>query len=402
MRNVLSHPSSSLDVTMLWKIMLMWAAFLALHFLSLLLPHRQYSELGSVNLGLQWLIFLLCFRMTRRDVREFKPALINLAVLFGFSILQYLSIFVGPVIFRNETYASVYYHEYVNKFGHTAILALAVLYLIVEYRFLKWSTLKKYAVTISIAGLILIPLYYPCLKDPLQLYRTEEYSGYLAIKSAHDAIQKERGGEPTQAEVVEKALTSRKQQSGALTAEDIVRERNRLNELTRYLENGGDLILFWKPLNLNTVYANGALVAFIFGFYILKFRRDTPHGAYFEKIIFLFLIFCSLEALHSWTYAQSVNTALYYSIHDVAQYLIIAVLLGFVYVCSVRLRFLLSPVGQYYERQIILQPERISRWRDEIDRLVLRSFLQKTPFVGRLGTLEPKEKTQQPNTKGEV
>ena len=136
-------------------------------------------------------------------------------------------------------------------------------------------------------------------------------------------------------------------------------------------------------------------------FYFLKYRNDKPHGAYFEKVIFLLFILCALEALHSWTYAQSTDASLYYSIYDVAQYLIIAVLLALVYVCSIRLRFLLSPIGLYYERKILVQPEKISRWRDEIDSLILRSFLVKTPFVGRLGTLEPNDKPQQPNVKGE-
>ena len=205
---------------MLQKIIVIWMVFLALHFGSLLLPHRQYSELGSVNVGLQFLLFLLCFEMARKDVKVFKPALINLSIFFGFSVLLYLSIFVGTVLFKGEQYASVYYHEYVNKFGLNAVLVLAVVYLIMDNMFQKLTTISKYLITLVIAGAILVPLYYPYFRDPLHLYRTEEYSRYLDLKSAHDTILKEKGTEPTEAEIVRSVIMSKNQHSATVDAED--------------------------------------------------------------------------------------------------------------------------------------------------------------------------------------
>jgi cytochrome c biogenesis protein CcdA len=337
--------------------------------------------------------------MARKDVKAYRPALINLGILFCFSVLLYATNFMGTALFRDEPYISVYYHEYVNKFGYNALLAFAVVYLIVDFWFQKKRTITKYAFTFCISAALLVPLYYPYFEDPLHLYRTEEYSRYLEVKIAHNTLMEEKGINPTQAEINQQVLRRRSQTLGAMGVEDRGREEREIERLSAYLANGSEVVLFWKPLNIDTVYVNVILLGLLILFYFAKFFHDRPHGAYFEKITFLLFLFCSLEALHSWAFTKSADAQLYYSIHSIGQYLIIGVLLGLVYVCSVRLRFLVSPIGQYYERQILLRPERISRWRDEIDQLVLKSFLQKTPFADRLGVLEKDENPLQSNIK---
>ncbi|MGA9364957.1 MAG: hypothetical protein WBW16_11395 [Bacteroidota bacterium] len=376
---------------MMWKIVFVWVAYLVLHFGSQILPHREIPILGSVNFGLQFLLFLICVQMARRDAKAYRPALINLAALFGFSILLYVSIFMGSVLFRDEPYISVYYHEYVNKIGYNALLALTVVYLVVDFWLQKKRTVTKYALTFCFSAALLVPLYYPYFQDPLHLYRAEEYSRYLEIKAAYDTLTKEKGTDPTQAEVSRMVLRARSQSPGADEAGTDGRGRLEIERLSGQLGHESEIVLFWKPLNLDTVYVNLALVGLLIVFYFVKFFCDRPQGAYFEKITILLFLFCSLEALHSWAFTRSVDTELYYSIHSIGQSLIVAVLLALVYVCSVRLRFLLSPVGRYYERQVLLRPERISRWRDEIDQLILKSLLRKTPFVGRLAVLERDE-----------
>jgi hypothetical protein len=373
---------------MMWKIVLVWVAYLVLHYGSQVLPHRAVPTPGSVNFGLQFLVFLLCFHMARKDVRAFRPALINLAILFGFSVVLYASNFMGTFFFQDEPYISIYYHEFVNKFGHNAFLLLAVLYLIVDFWFQKHKTISKYALTLCVSGSMLVPLYAPYFKDPLHLYRTEEYSRYLKVKTAHHMLLKEKGVEPSQPEINQRVLGGRSQALDALAAEERGREEREIERLSTYLTNGNEVTLFWKPLNLGTMYVNLMLVGLLIVFYVGKFLHDRPQGAYLEKITFLLFLLCSLEVLHQWAFIKSVDAQLYHSIVSIGQYLIIAVLLALVYVCSVRLRFLASPIGQYYERQILLHPEKISRWRDEIDRLVLKSFLQKMPFTDRLGILE--------------
>jgi hypothetical protein len=376
---------------MMWKIVLMWVVYLALHFGSQVLPHREIPTLGSVNFGLQFLLFLICVQMARRDAKAYRPALINLGALFGFSVLLYASIFMGSVLFRDEPYISVYYHEYVNKIGYNALLALTVVYLIVDFWLQKKRTITKYMLSFFFSAVLLAPLYYPYFQDPLYLYRAEEYSRYLKLKTASQSLMKEKGADLTVAGVTERFLSKNSQTLSANEVENNGREKDGHRRLISQLGHESEVVLFWKPLNLDTVYVNLVLVGLLLVFYFAKFLRDRPQGAYFEKITLLLFLFCSLEALHAWAFTKSADTQLYYSIHSISQYLSIGVLLGLVYMCSVRLRFLLSPVGQYYERQVLLRPERISRWRDEIDRLILKSLLRRTPFVDRLAILERDE-----------
>jgi hypothetical protein len=387
---------------MSWKIILLWILLLLLVIAAELLPHRPVPTLGIVNIGLQVMLFLLCFQMARKDDRAFRPSLINLTILFGSCVLLYGSNFVGTAFFRSDRYVSVYYHEFVNKFGYNALLSVAVVYLIVDFLAQKRSIAMKYAITISVSAIMLVPLYYPYFKDPLHLYRTEEFSRYLEVKTAHEALLKEKAGQPTSDEISQRVLRDRYGAAAPSRTDDRTREEREIRRLSGYLVNGSELILFWKPLNLATVYMSLMLAGLLIVFYAVKFFHDRPQGAYFEKIIFFLFLFFSLEGLHAWAFTKSTDTQLYYSIHSTGQYLVVAVLLALVYVCSVRLRFLVSPIGMYYERQVVRRPEMISRWRDEIDRFVLKSFLQKPPFAGRLGTLETDIKPQQPNRKREA
>jgi len=261
---------------MMWKIVFPWITYLVLHFGSQVLPHRPVSTPGSVNFGLQFLVFLLCFHMARKDIKTFRPALINLAILFGFSVVLYASNFMGTVFFQNEPYISVYYHEFVNKVGYNAVFALAVVYLIMDFWFQDRKTITKYALTLCVSLPMLVPLYYPYFRDPLHLYRTEEYSRYLEVKTAYDALRGEKGSEPSQAEINQRVLREKSQTLGLLTAEDRGREEHEIEKLSVYLTNRNEVVLFWKPLNLGTVYVNLMLIGLLLVFYLLKFFHDRP------------------------------------------------------------------------------------------------------------------------------
>jgi hypothetical protein len=375
---------------MLKKILLPWTFIMAAVFLGLGLPHREFNEVGYVNLGLQLLLCLLCIQMVRYDDGRFRPALLALTFFFGYAMLMYLSIFVGTVLFGNNLYAPVYYHQFVNKIGSSAIISVVVVYLIVDYVLHDSRMTAKLAIVVTVVALFLVPLYSPYFVNPLHLYQAEEYSRYLELKVAREQLRAKLQEEPSENHIIQRAIDTRKERAGVIEPSSTQGEASELKAVAPYLSHHDDTVLFWKPLNLSAVYVNGILMILLAGFYVAKFRHDRPQGAYIEKIMLLFFPLCSLQALHSWAHTRSGETNLYYSIQALGQYVTILVLLGFVYVCSVRLRFLLSPAGQYYERQIFLNPERITRWRDEIDNLVLKSIFRKNPLFGRLLTFQKK------------
>ena len=92
------------------------------------------------------------------------------------------------------------------------------------------------------------------------------------------------------------------------------------------------------------------------------------------------------EVLHSWAHTRSTSYEVYRSVLEVGQYLTIVTLLVMVHVFSMRLRFVLSAVGKYYEEMLALHPEEITRYRDEIDNMIVRYFFKGKKYLGRLAS----------------
>jgi hypothetical protein len=57
--------------------------------------------------------------------------------------------------------------------------------------------------------------------------------------------------------------------------------------------------------------------------------------------------------------------------------LLIAVFFG------LRLRFITSAKGEFYEQEISVSPSRITRWRDAFDDVLIRYFFNANSVVGR-------------------
>jgi hypothetical protein len=139
-----------------------------------------------------------------------------------------------------------------------------------------------------------------------------------------------------------------------------------------------------RPLNRANVLINTFTILFIILFFAYQYKKDPPQGAYIEKIMFLLLIFVSLESLHSWAYVRSVEWAMYMEFLVLGQYLSIGILALITMFFGLRLRFISSVQGEFYEQQLVSNPERISRWRDWVDNFVLSYIFNSQTLVGRL------------------
>jgi len=88
--------------------------------------------------------------------------------------------------------------------------------------------------------------------------------------------------------------------------------------------------------------------------------------------------------LHFYTYIMVNDFSTFLQIFNIAQYLVICNLLLLLVFFSLRLSFIRSIKGEFYERELVLDSEHISRWRDGIDNLVVRHFLNPKTIHGRL------------------
>jgi hypothetical protein len=100
--------------------------------------------------------------------------------------------------------------------------------------------------------------------------------------------------------------------------------------------------------------------------------------------VFAFLLFVSTDILHYWGYMKSVEWSSLTEFFIIGQYISNFILVVLVILFSLRLKFVLSPQGAYYEQEIATNPRGISRWRDMIDTMILMKFFKTRTVHGRL------------------
>jgi hypothetical protein len=116
-------------------------------------------------------------------------------------------------------------------------------------------------------------------------------------------------------------------------------------------------------------------LVFIVIYLAYNYFYDPPKRAYLEKIVLLFLLYCAFEALHFYAFARSVMWVNLTHMATLGQYLSVGVTLVLLWLFSLRLKFVLSPEGKFYERYLATNSKQITRWRDAVDNWIVRKFL---------------------------
>ncbi len=246
--------------------------------------------------------------------------------------------------------------------------------------------------TLAIVGGFLGYYYHPFLRDPLYLHHTQDVLDWKVLQERYNAYQKEFGQEPTPealAEYTQEMYTwSDGEKVGVLFAGEKTR---RVKELFPYLVDPNYLILVYKPLNLNTIQVSVLCLGFILLFFGYQYMKDPPQGAYIEKIMFFLLLFCTLEILHAYSLMKTLQWEGLVGVIVIGQYVSTVVLLLLVVFFALRLRFITSAKGEFYEQELALSPNGITRWRDMLDNVVIEKFFNRKLLLGRL-MVDPRDK----------
>jgi len=329
--------------------------------------------IGTVSLN----IFL------RENNRRSKAIFLNFSIYFLLSICYFIYPFIG-VLFPQERYASHYFYQYVLCSLIVFSLSFSLLYAALDTILTDLSLLRKYSATAVIVGGFFIYYYMPMLEDPQFLYKTDDITDWRTVDKAVVELKSEGienpGVDQVGAKVNLNAWKDGKPVGLLFPTENV----HRIQFLMPYLEGSNYLPLLMKPLHLNVIYMDVLSIVFLFTFFGYQYKKDPPQGAYVEKILFLFLPFCSLEALHFYAYIMLNDFSTFLQLFNIAQYLVILNLLLLLVFFSLRLSFIRSIKGEFYERELVLDSEHISRWRDGIDNLVVRHFLNPKTIHGRL------------------
>ncbi|HLE33850.1 MAG TPA: hypothetical protein VJB38_14695 [Bacteroidota bacterium] len=372
-------------MTIFWKIVVSWLALVVVVALSFLLfSHSQITLQSQIVNSLLFLIGIVSINIFLRERnRRSKVIFLNFSVYFLLSIGYFVYPFVG-VLFPQELYASHYFYQYVLCALIVVSLAFSLVYAALDTILTNMGILKKYLTTAVIVGGFFLYYYSPILNDPQYLYKTEDIADWRIVDQTVSQLKSIGIQDPKPEQVSEQiGLNAWKDGKpvGLLFPDENIR---RIQFIMPYLEGNNYLPLLMKPLHLNVIYLDVLSVVFLFTFFGYQYKKDPPQGAYVEKILFLFLPFCSLEALHFYTYIMVNDFSTFLQIFNIAQYLVICNLLLLLVFFSLRLSFISSIKGEFYERELVLDSEHISRWRDGIDNLVVRHFLNPKTIHGRL------------------
>jgi len=367
------------------KILLVWLGGVALFALGLLiLPHKDATFATFMIVSLELLLLIISINIVRKEpTKKNKYLFINFSAFFSLAIPTYLYNFVGTVFFTGEPFARLYANQYLFFGLFYFMLAIAVVYLTIDVLFRDYRTFQKYMVTFAIVGAFFGYYYHGYFIDPKFTHHTPDVQDWKALSTTWGNFVQEHGVIPSEEELASMTpLNSWKDGKavGVLFPEERLA---RVQVLYPYLPDNY-IVLIYKPIFMDVIYMCVVSIGFILLFFGYMYMKDPPQGAYIEKIMFLFLVFCSLEILHSWTAIKTIEWQAATTIWTVGQYISTTVLAMIAGAFAMRLRFITSVKGEFYEQELALSPKAVTRWRDSIDNIVIEKFFNRKLLLGRM------------------
>ena len=358
--------------------MQIWIVGMGVMFLSFLLPHDEVATFSVVSYSLQFLLFIVAFFVFRHEpTRKNQFIFLNFALIFSLSIVFHLYSFVSPLV-------KLFIYQYVSFGAYFFLIAMAIAYIAVDAIFRDFKVVQKYAITLAIVGGFFVYYYHPLLLNSNYLYQTDDIQDFRVLDKAAAGFRQIHNAEPSPEELaatVEMHSWKNGEPIGALyPAEKLARVR----ELYPYLSGSNYNILLSKPVYINSMYMCVFCLGFILLFFGYQYMKDPPQGAYIDKIMFMFLLFCSMEAMHAWSFVKSLEWQTFYEIASVGQYLSIVVFCFIALFFALRLKFITSVNGEFYEQEIASSPQGVTRWRDWLDDLLVAHFFNRKAISGRL------------------
>lgn len=368
------------------KIAIVWLGLLLVQAVSTYFIVTPITFAASITFAIISFITVVLFSLISKEpTRRGKFIFINFALFFLIGLLHFIGGYFGPPHFR------YYYYIYIGRGISVALLTFSIVYLTCDTLFRDFSILIKYLIAFMIVGGAFTYYYSPYFFDIKSLTTTQDTYDWKVINTAANEILAEKSRPATPEEVaarVELQIWSNGVAVGQLYNQA---KLARVLELFPYVEKQNYVLLLLRPVYYNSIYMNVLSIFFILLFFGYQYKKDPPLGAYVEKIMLLFLIFCALEILHAWSYIKTLEIESWQEIFQVGLYISTGILVLLSLFFSLRLRFIISPTGKDYEQELVRDAQRTTRWRDVFDDLLIRHYFNPKALKGRLLALRGKE-----------
>jgi hypothetical protein len=358
------------------KILLLWGLLLCgFGFALLFFEHDSFPDGRLLNVFVQVLASIISFLLVVKEpIRKNKFLFLNFFLFFFL-----LSVFgiLYPFIAHFLSKANPYFSFYVAQYGNMALysfLSLAIVYVVLDSLFREVNIFMKYVATLAVVCGFAGMYFYNFMIDPKYSYSTKDIKDFVVVSNAYAEIASSTDAKPTASKIAEKISLSAWEDNVQVGHLDAEHNLERIRKLYNYIQGDNYLILLWKPIYMALIKMNILSGFFILLFFGYQYKKDPPQGAFIDKIMFLFLVNCSLDILHFWSYINAVERQDMLQVIEVGQYVTIGVLLFIALFFAARLRFVSSVAGEFYESELVHNAQHITRWRDWIDNLIVYHF----------------------------
>jgi len=374
------------------KIFLIWA--LSTSVLAVLEFYHDGPQIGIASFlmtSISLLVgiistFLIAYEANRKN----KFLFLNFAVFFLMVLVSFAFNLIAPFLAKIDQYSPFVIAQWLKGANYFA-LAFAVVYLVLDSLFRDFRIGMKYFIAAPLVGIFFIFYFGDILSDPKYSYSTADVQDFRSVDREYSALLNANRKQPT-AEDIARRITlpawRENQPVGRLFPENNIL---RIKEILPYLNGENYIILLYKPINLYIIKMNVLACFFIILFFGYQYRKDPPQGAYVDKIMFLLLLYCSMEIFHAWSYIHAVEWEEFMELFVIGQYVSIFILLLVAMFFALRLRFVTSVAGEFYENELVHSAQHITRWRDWLDNIVLHYFFNPKTVKGVLFSQRTKE-----------
>jgi hypothetical protein len=316
-----------------------------------------------------------------------KCIFVNLCIFFlGNSILQPVFDLVRHSFSWSDPWYRIWFYQYYILL-YMSLLFGSILFLATDRMTDVRETKHKYLfvalLTLAVSAII---------AQPYLLSKQIDYVDCLAIRRSVDTLSSKGDVQPTPAAIAA-YLTGQEElgQISLVKCEDGDRER-RIAELLPYVPGVNSVQLLFSPLWRTSAMVALACVILLSLILVHQYVVDKYVSAYVEKIVWCLLVYCMCESLHMYLYTRVSDDSVEKYVALFGQVLSGLVMLAISLLCLLRMHFIQSVEGKYYERKLLADAAGITRWRDSFDNWILHQFMDREELDRRFLTHRGEEK----------
>jgi hypothetical protein len=302
-------------------------------------------------------------------------------VFLSFAVLSVTGGLAWPMYDRlmhiplSKWYPNLYFYLYqysgIHYFFWLTVIVFCLIICGSSKSYVRW----RYVVGFMISAAICLLFYFPYLNDSRYILKNPDVVDYRLVEKAVDAMRQAGNSTIDVASVSKQVELFSFLPSGAKVELSRSQNEARIAHLLIYLRNHWLEGLVYAPLfRLHACY--GFLLSFILVLSsVWWYVTGPPMSAYLEKIAWLLVPYSLLEGFHHLAFVSLTDWESHESIAAIGVYFSVGLLIGLSGLFGLRLRFIQTVEGNYYEHRLLSDSSRITRWRDAFDNWVLRQFM---------------------------